>query len=60
MCQCENLFSLKLLAKFGVKFSLLSDDKLLAKFQSVSPNVKELRQFKKQSKTPICVVKFGA
>ena len=42
------------------KFSpaVLSDDELLAKFQSVSPNVKELRQFKKQSKTPICVIKF--
>ena len=47
-----------MLAKFGVKFSLLSDDKLLAKFQSVAPNVKELRRFKKQSKTPICVIKF--
>ena len=33
-------------------------DELLAKFQSVAPNIKELRQFKKQSKTPICVVKF--
>ena len=44
--------------KFGVKFSFLSDDELLAKFQSIAPNVKELRQFKKQSKTPICVVKF--
>jgi len=54
------LLLLKLLAKFGVKFSLLSDDELLAKFQSVSPNVKELRQFKKESKTPICVLKFGA
>ena len=43
----------KLLAKFEVKFSLLSNDELLFKFQSVSPNVKELRQFKKQSKTPI-------
>nr|WP_223154866.1 hypothetical protein [Campylobacter concisus] len=51
---------LKLRVKFEVKFSLLSDDELLAKFQSVVPNVKELRQFKKQSKTPICVVKFGA
>ena len=51
MCQCEILLLLKLLAKFGVKFSLLSDDKLLAKFQSIVPNVKELRQFKKQSKT---------
>ena len=42
------------------KFSpaVLNDDELLAKFQSVAPNVKELRQFKKQSKTPICVVKF--
>ena len=44
--------------KFGVKFSFLCDDELLAKFQSVAPNVKEFRQFKKQSKTPICVVKF--
>jgi hypothetical protein CCC13826_1339 len=52
---------LKLLAKFGVKFTVLSgDDELLAKFQSVVPNVKELRQFKKEGKTPICVVKFGA
>ena len=42
---------------FVAKFSLLSDDKLLAKFQSIASNVKELRQFKKQSKTPICVVK---
>ncbi|WP_261789874.1 hypothetical protein [Campylobacter concisus] len=50
---------LKLWVKFGVKFTVLCDDKLLAKFQSVAPNVKELRQFKKQSKTPICVVKFG-
>ena len=55
---CEILLLLKLLAKFGVKFSLLSDDKLLAKFQSVALNIKELRQFKKQSKTPVCVVKF--
>ena len=30
----------------------------MAKFQSIAPNVRELRQFKKQSKTPICVVKF--
>ena len=44
--------------KFGVKFSFLCDDELLAKFQSVAPNAKELRQFKKQSKTPICVIKF--
>ena len=45
--------------KFEVKFTpaVLSDDELLAKFQSVVPNVKELRQFKKQSKTPICVEK---
>ncbi|WP_149722007.1 3-octaprenyl-4-hydroxybenzoate carboxy-lyase [Campylobacter concisus] len=50
---------LKLLAKFGVKFTVLCGDELLAKFQSVAPNVKELRQFKKESKTPICVVKFG-
>ena len=49
---------LKLWVKFGVKFTVLCDDKLLAKFQSVAPNVKELRQFKKQSKTPICVIKF--
>ena len=58
---CANVkiyFCKKLLAKFGVKFSFLSDDELLAKFQSIAPNVKELRQFKKQSKTPICVVKF--
>ena len=43
------------------KFSpaVLSDEELLAKFQSVAPNVRELRQFKKQSKTPICVLKFG-
>ena len=43
--------------KFGVKFSFLSDDELLAKFQSIAPNAKELRQFKKQSKTPIYVEK---
>ena len=30
----------------------------MAKFQSVAPNVRELRQFKTGSKTPICVVKF--
>ena len=49
-----------MLVKFEVKFTpvVLSDDELLAKFQSVVSNVKELRQFKKQSKTPICVVKF--
>jgi len=58
LCQCEILLLLKLLAKFGVKFSLLSNDELLFKFQSVAPNAKKLRQFKKQSKTPICVVKF--
>ena len=46
--------------KLWVKFTVLSDDELLAKFQSVVPNVKELRQFKKESKTPICVLKFGA
>ncbi|WP_223231378.1 hypothetical protein [Campylobacter concisus] len=45
--------------KLRVKFAVLSDDELLTKFQSLAPNVKELRQFKKQSKTPICVVKFG-
>ena len=44
--------------KLWVKFTVLSDDELLDKFQSISPKVKELRQFKKQSKTPICVVKF--
>jgi len=51
---------LNLAGKFGVKFSpaILSGDELLAKFQSLAPNIKELRQFKKQSKTPICVVKF--
>ena len=56
MCQWKNL----LRDKFGVKFSpaILSGDELLAKFQSLAPNIKELRQFKKQSKTPICVVKF--
>ena len=58
MCQYENLLSQKLLAKFGVKFTVLSDEELLTKFQSVAPNVKELRQFKTRSKTPICVVKF--
>ena len=60
MCQCENLLSLKLRDKFGVKFgpAVLSGDKLLSKFQSIVSNVKELRQFKKESKTPICVVKF--
>ena len=42
------------------KFSpmVLSDSELLAKFQSVTPNVKELKQFKTDTKTPICVVKF--
>jgi hypothetical protein CCC13826_1339 len=46
------LFLLKLLVKFEVKFTpaVLSDDELLAKFQSVSPNVKELRQLKKRVK----------
>ena len=60
MCQCENLLSLKLRDKFGVRFSpaVLSDEELLAKFQSVASNIKELRQFKKESKTPICVIKF--
>jgi len=37
---------------------VLSDSELLAKFQSVTPNVKELKQFKTDTKTPICVVKF--
>ena len=60
MYQCENLLSLKLCDKFGVKFgpAVLSGDKLLSKFQSIVSNVKELRQFKAGSKTPICVVKF--
>ena len=40
------------------KPTVLSDNELLAKFQSVVSNVKELRQFKKESKTPICVIKF--
>jgi len=42
------------------KFSpvVLSDSELLAKFQSIAPNVKELKQFKTDTKTPICVVKF--
>ncbi|WP_103573829.1 3-octaprenyl-4-hydroxybenzoate carboxy-lyase [Campylobacter concisus] len=59
MCQCEILLLLKLLTKFRVKFTVLSDEELLAKFQSVALNIKELRQIKKQSKTPICVLKFG-
>ena len=60
MCQCEILLLLKLCDKFGVKFSpaVLSGDEPLSKFQSVVPNVKELRQFKVGSKTPICVIKF--
>ena len=36
-----------LLLKLLAKFTVLSDDELLAKFQSVAPNIKEFRQFKK-------------
>ncbi|WP_103578629.1 3-octaprenyl-4-hydroxybenzoate carboxy-lyase [Campylobacter concisus] len=44
MCQCENLLWQKLCSKFGVKFTpdILSDEELLAKFQSVVPNVKKI------------------
>ncbi|MBE2983773.1 menaquinone biosynthesis decarboxylase [Campylobacter sp. RM9344] len=38
---------------------LLSDKELLDKFQSVSKKILELKQYKTNTKNPICVIKFG-
>ena len=37
---------------------LLDDATLLAKFKEIEPNLTQLAQFKTNTKTPICVVKF--
>ena len=38
--------------------ALLDDAALLAKFKEIEPNLTQLAQFKTNTKTPICVVKF--
>ena len=50
---CANVkiyFCKKLLAKFGVKFSLLSNDELLFKFQALRQMLRSLGSLKKRVK----------
>ncbi|MBR8466003.1 menaquinone biosynthesis decarboxylase [Campylobacter sp. faydin G-140] len=37
---------------------ILSDDKLLFKFKSISSGILELKQYKTDTKCPICIIKF--